>query len=194
MKTKDFFRYTARPLNIFVLVCILIFIIFFLEKIAANFFIVFTQQDTHNKQEAIESYFTVVSPSVFYGFNKIIENYPINFDLIFPNDREGLVKVYFEIITDSYPRNLLINIPLSFLMMLFTFWHGWARKNNRVCFGLWIIFVGVFGLAGLLTYLGLNHTTTIKCPACGKNRNLEQDKCIRCDAKLPGAKALIIAD
>jgi hypothetical protein len=172
----------------------LIFIIFFLEKIAANFFVVFSQNDTLDKRQVVENYFTVFSPPVFYGLNKTIENNPIDFDTVFPDDREGMIRGYVELVKDSYPRNLFICVPICIVMMLFVIWHGWARKSNRFCLALWAILVGLFGLAGLLTYLALNHTPIIKCPICGKKRNLEKDECIRCDAKLPGAKALIIAD
>jgi DNA-directed RNA polymerase subunit RPC12/RpoP len=166
-----------------------------LEKITANFFAVLSGQDTdtHNKIEFIESYFTIFSPPVFYGFNKIIENNPIDFKTDFPDDKEGMIKGYFELVTDSYPRNLLFCIIISSVMMLITLRHGWARKN-KFTLVLWALFVGLFNIAGLLTYLALNHTTTIKCPACGKKRNLEKDECIRCGAKLPEAKSVVIAD
>lgn len=40
-------------------------------------------------------------------------------------------------------------------------------------------------LAGLLTYLALNHTPVIECPVCGKRRGLAQVCCVRCLAELP---------
>ncbi|MHB0946276.1 MAG: hypothetical protein ACYC3B_03805 [Sedimentisphaerales bacterium] len=130
-------------------------------------------------------YTSVVSPPIFYGGNKIIENLPKSIEEIFPNDKEGLVRGYADLITTFYPRNLTASIALSVVMMLLTLWHGWSRKNNRLSLALWVILVGLFNVAGLLTYLALNHTTLIKCPACGKNRNLEMPACIHCQAELP---------
>lgn len=185
MKTRDFFRYAARPLNIFILLCILIFILVFLEAISANIFVVLTSQDKPVKQKFVETYFTAASPPIFYGGYKIMERVPKSIEEIFPNDKEGLVRGYVELITNSYPRNLTASIALSVVMMLLTLWHGWSRKNNRLSLALWVILVGLFNVAGLLTYLALNHTTLIKCPACGKRRNLEKPNCIHCRAELP---------
>jgi hypothetical protein len=194
MKAKDFFRYAAKPLNIFVPVCILIFIIIFFEIFAANIFSLFNQQNKLSVEEFTKSHFTVFSPPIFHTLNKVIENIPIDLENYFPDDKEGLVKGYVEMIKTFYPHKLVICLGISFIMMLITVWHGWARKNNRVSLVLWAILVGFFNLAGLLTYLAMNHTPTIKCSACGKKRNLERPDCIRCGANLPAAKALVIAD
>ena len=77
------------------------------------------------------------------------------------------------------------NWILSALMMGFAFLHGWPRRTSWAKFIFWLIFVGTFNLAGLLTYLALNHTTVIKCPVCGKRRGLTQIDCVRCEAELP---------
>jgi hypothetical protein len=77
------------------------------------------------------------------------------------------------------------NYLLSAVMMVFALWHGWARRTSWVKLILWLIIVGAFNLAGLLTYLGLNHTPVIKCPICGKKRGLESLACIRCGSNLP---------
>jgi len=49
----------------------------------------------------------------------------------------------------------------------------------------WVILAGLLNLAGVLTYLALNHTPVIKCPACGKKRGLEMDNCPQCGSPLP---------
>ena len=71
------------------------------------------------------------------------------------------------------------------MMMAFALWHGWARRTSWVKLILWLIIVGAFNLAGLLTYLALNHTPVIKCPACGKKRGLEMNNCSQCGRPLP---------
>jgi len=93
----------------------------------------------------------------------------------------GSVKAILEI----RPYRGLINRILSGLMMVFVFWHGWPRRTSWAKFIFWLVFTGLFNIVGLLTYLALNHTAVIKCPACGKRRGLAQVDCVRCKAQLP---------
>jgi len=86
---------------------------------------------------------------------------------------------------DIRPQGSIFNRLLSAVMMVFAFWHGWPRRTSWPKFLFWLAFVGIFNLAGLLTYLALNHTALIKCPACGKRRGLTQVNCIRCGEGLP---------
>jgi len=79
----------------------------------------------------------------------------------------------------------IINRISSLLIIGFVFWHGWPRRTSWAKFIFWLIFVGLFNIAGLLTYLALNHTAVIKCPACGKRRGLAQVDCVRCREQLP---------
>ena len=97
----------------------------------------------------------------------------------------GMMQNYATIITGFRPFHSSINYVLSVMMMAFALWHGWARRTSWVKLILWLIIVGAFNLAGLLTYLALNHTPVIKCPACGKKRGLEMDNCTRCGSPLP---------
>jgi hypothetical protein len=77
-----------------------------------------------------------------------------------------------------------LNLALSLLMAAAAFAHGWARRTSRAKFVFWLVFVGLFNLAGLLSYLALNHTAIIRCPACGKRRGLERPDCACCGALL----------
>ena len=86
---------------------------------------------------------------------------------------------------DIQPYGGVINRVLSALMMGFVFLHGWPRRTSWAKFFFWLVFVGLFNLAGLLTYLALNHTVVIKCPACGRRRGLARVDCARCQAQLP---------
>ncbi len=88
-------------------------------------------------------------------------------------------------IMDTRPYGGVINRVLSALMMGFVFLHGWPRRTSWVKFAFWLIFVGTFNLAGLFTYLDLNHTVVIKCPVCGKRRGLDRVDCVRCQVELP---------
>ncbi len=91
-------------------------------------------------------------------------------------------------IMDIRPYGGVINRVLSALMMIFVFWHGWPRRTSWAGFVFWLVFVGLFNLAGLLTYLALNHTVVIKCQVCGKRRGLERVDCVRCKTRLPAPK------
>jgi len=83
------------------------------------------------------------------------------------------------------PANSLWCCLLSIAMAGFAFLHGWPRRTSRGKLIFWLAFTLVFNLAGLLTYLALNHTTVIKCPVCGRRRGLAQVNCVRCGAELP---------
>ena len=88
-------------------------------------------------------------------------------------------------VQELQPYKGMINRILSALMMVFVFWHGWPRRTSWAKFVFWLVFTGLFNIAGLLTYLALNHTAVIKCPVCGKRRGLAQVDCVRCQGHLP---------
>ena len=88
-------------------------------------------------------------------------------------------------VLDIQPYGGVINRVLSALMMGFVFLHGWPRRTSWAKFVSWLVFVGAFNIAGLLTYLALNHTVVIKCPVCGRRRGLARVDCVRCQAELP---------
>ncbi len=100
-------------------------------------------------------------------------------------NRSDFFHSLVRMIMDIRPYDGVINRVLSALMMVFVFWHGWPRRTSWAGFAFWLIFVGILNLAGLLTYLALNHTAIIKCPVCGKRRGLAQVDCVRCQAELP---------
>jgi hypothetical protein len=110
----------------------------------------------------------------------------------------GVMQGYAFIITELRPLYNSLNYVLSAAMMAFALWHGWPRRTSKSKLILWLIIVGAFNLAGLLTYLGLNHTPVIKCTTCGKKRGLERFNCIRCGNTLPAPQRrptdLILAD
>jgi len=98
---------------------------------------------------------------------------------------DNLVAVCFEMVNMGKPDYSILSWVLSAAMMVIAFLHGWPRRTNLAKLIFWVIFVGLFNLAGILTYLALNHTTVIKCHACGKRRGLEKTGCVRCSAALP---------
>jgi hypothetical protein len=102
--------------------------------------------------------------------------------------RNDLAYEFASMVRDIRPGDSAINWLLSVAMMCFAFWHGWPRRKSWPKFLFWLAFVGIFNLAGLLTYLALNHVTVIKCPACGKSRGLTKVNCIRCGVELPAPK------
>ncbi len=74
---------------------------------------------------------------------------------------------------------------LSLVCMVIAVWHGWNRQSSRIGQGVWLVFVGLFNVAGLLTYLAMHHTSLVRCVACGKKRSLTQPSCVHCAAGLP---------
>jgi hypothetical protein len=90
-----------------------------------------------------------------------------------------------ELIRWSVPSIWYWNWIVSVAMVSIAFWHGWSRRTLPARLIAWLVFVGAFNIAGLLTYLALNHATVIKCHKRGKSRGLEQEQCIRCGAELP---------
>ena len=83
------------------------------------------------------------------------------------------------------PNSSILSWILTALMASLVVLHAWPRRTTWQRLIFWTIFTLAFNLAGLLTYLALNHTTVIKCKACGKRRGLERTDCIRCTAELP---------
>jgi len=99
--------------------------------------------------------------------------------------RFGIIRELVSITQENRADSSFINLFLGTLMVVFAFWHGWSRRTGWGRFIFWLVFVGLFNLAGLLTYLALNHTVVIKCPVCGRRRGLQIENCIRCKSQLP---------
>ncbi len=96
-----------------------------------------------------------------------------------------LIYDFAQIVAELRPGNNIFNWLLGLAMAGFAFWHGRPRQTSRGKLIFWLAFTLVFNLAGLLTYLALNHISMTKCSACGKNRGLAQVNCVRCGAELP---------
>jgi len=97
----------------------------------------------------------------------------------------GMIHAYEDIISNSIPESAVTNLLASAIMVIIALWHTWTRRTSWASLVMWLIFVAFFNLAGLLTYLALNHTPVIKCPVCSKRRGLERVDCVRCGAELP---------
>jgi hypothetical protein len=95
------------------------------------------------------------------------------------------ISGFADVARDFLPGNNILNWMLGLAMVGFAFWHGWPRQTSRAKLIFWLAFTLVFNLAGLLTYLALNHTPIIKCSSCGKSRCLGQVNCLRCGTELP---------
>ena len=98
---------------------------------------------------------------------------------------DNLSTLIAEIASETRPRLSKLSWLLTIAMMLLVLVHAWPRRTTWQKITFWLIFTAVFNVGGLLTYLALNHTTVIKCPACKKRRGLERTDCIRCAKELP---------
>ncbi len=74
---------------------------------------------------------------------------------------------------------------VTVVLLALTFLHIQSRNASKATIVFWLVLVGLFNLAGFLTYWAMNHTPTIKCSACGKRRGLTTTDCVRCGAALP---------
>ncbi len=95
------------------------------------------------------------------------------------------ISCSIQMISEIRPSNFLWNWLLALAMVGLAFMHGRPRLTSRPKLMFWLAFTLIFNLAGLLTYLALNHIPIIKCSACGKNRGLAHVNCVRCGAELP---------
>jgi hypothetical protein len=96
-----------------------------------------------------------------------------------------LTYEFAQMMAEIRPGDSIFNLLLSAAMMCFALWHAWGRRTSKMKLAFWLALVGAFNLAGLLTYLALNHTAVIRCPVCGRNRGLTQVNCVRCGEDLP---------
>jgi hypothetical protein len=91
----------------------------------------------------------------------------------------------FEITRYFRATQIVLHCSAVVLMVCAAFWHAWPRRTTKAKLIFWLVLVALFNLAGFLTYLALNHTTVIRCSACGKKRGLDQNDCPACKALLP---------
>ena len=70
-------------------------------------------------------------------------------------------------------------------MTLLALLHAWPRRTGWWTLAFWVVLVLAFNLAGLLTYLALNHTPVIRCSTCGRRRGLLRPDCPACRSPLP---------
>ncbi|MBL7153008.1 MAG: hypothetical protein ISS79_04780 [Phycisphaerae bacterium] len=103
-------------------------------------------------------------------------------------NRNEIVRETLLLIEQLRPGTRVWNFVIGALMVGFAAWHNWPRRTSRPRFIFWLVLVALFNLAGLLTYLALNHTPVIKCPACDKRRGLARTQCVRCQDQLPAPK------
>jgi hypothetical protein len=121
---------------------------------------------------------------------------PPLYNLVFRAFRPQLIKIMsqreYETSGELVHSLLLFVSPKSTINWLtavamagLVFLHAWPRRTSYTKLVFWLIFTVLFSVTGLLTYLALNHTPTIKCQTCGKKRGLSQPDCPRCGAPLP---------
>jgi len=128
-----------------------------------------------------KQHLTIVSPPVYdlcwyLGMDKIART---------KEEKSVVTDTFAQLVEWWRPEKAALNWALSIALMGFTLWHGWVRRTSWTRLVFWIVFTGLFNVAGMLTYWALNHTPIIKCPLCGKSRGLERSDCVRCGLELP---------
>ncbi len=97
-----------------------------------------------------------------------------------------LLRILVQTIYHLCPRYAVFNWLLSVVLTAVVFLHCRPRRTSNAQVIFWLVLTMLFGLAGLLTYLALNYTPAIKCPACRRRRGLKTSNCPNCGAALPG--------
>jgi hypothetical protein len=119
-----------------------------------------------------------VSPGLYCVNFLLSRSYTLRlFNMI--NQRAGIIPFWI------FPQARLDLLITSSLCLLLAWLHLKPREGSRVKLVLWLMFVLCFNLAGLLTYLALNHTPLVRCASCGKKRGLTSEACVRCQTPLP---------
>ncbi|MBN2139254.1 MAG: hypothetical protein JW720_15740 [Sedimentisphaerales bacterium] len=136
-------------------------------------------------RSAARRYVSLVSPALYdpllyFGFR-----YYASLDR---TRQDEFLREIFGMLRELHPGLSVWNWVLTAIMVGFTAWHAWPRRTSTARLVFWLVFVAAFNLAGLLTYLALNHTQVIKCPACGRHRGLNRPDCVRCRRELPTPK------
>ena len=127
------------------------------------------------------------SPPMYDFVAYVLAKYIWSLDDLFRSDGRFAREIFFSL--EAFRPGLRFwNWIVGALMVAFAYRHGRPRSTTRAPLDFWLEYVGLFNIAGLLTYLALNHTPLIKCPSCGKGRGLNQPKCVRCQADLPAPK------
>jgi len=126
--------------------------------------------------------------------------YDVFFQILFGFFRDQLIRhpelsdFVREFIRFS-PNSNPYSYMLSLLLAGFVFFHAWPRRKSMVSLVGWVIFAFLFNIVGLLVYLALNFTPTIKCHSCNKRRGLNMPQCPHCRAELsvagPGRLSII---
>ena len=100
-------------------------------------------------------------------------------------DRCQLLEIAVEVLDHARPRHSIGNWLISGLLLLVMLWHARPRRNGWGGLVWWGGLVLGGNLAGLLTYLALQHSSLITCPICNQPRGLEVIYCPHCRSVLP---------
>ena len=98
---------------------------------------------------------------------------------------QGIRYVLVTSLLRHAPVHDILTWAVVLLLTAAAFLHAWPRRTSWVSLVGWLILVAAFNLAGLLTYLALNHTAVIRCPSCNKRRSLTRPDCPACGRPLP---------
>lgn len=139
----------------------------------------YTNYKSHEERsKEIFKYITSISPVVYF---------PAAFfthDLKLPGNIHPFFNIVKEAFSYTAPVLLWVNIAVSVLMAAVAFFHGLPRRTSDFQLIGWVVFVLLFNLAGLLSYLSLNHFPVIKCSHCGKRRHVKSLNCPSCGKPL----------
>lgn len=142
--------------------------------------------DPYSGQDVLKK-LTCVSPIFYSGLLKAMQK------CIGPGVwRDSVLRIWSEIIGGTQylkPWSVGLTMLVSILLSGVVFWHGMFRRRGPYGLAFWMVFVVVFNVAGLLTYLALNHVPVIRCYKCRNKRHLKSEFCPSCGAGLAEPEA-----
>jgi len=127
-----------------------------------------------------QKYVRFVSPLAYYFLHK---SFGEDFWRGFRRD-VGIGDFISTVITELSPVGY-VGWLITLIAVAVVYWHGIKRKPGWLWLISWLVLTSLFNVAGLLTYLSLNHTPAIICPKCQKPRGLLTEDCPRCGKPLP---------
>ncbi len=142
------------------------------------------EQKTHledNLQKNFRSFLSKASPPFYDLSNRYFFRF---FGRSLYETNRDIFEV-FRIFIHYAPSYNPFSYILSLLMAGIVFVHAWPRRKSMVGLIGWIVFAALFNIVGLLVYLALNYTPTVKCHKCNKRRGLSTARCPHCGADLP---------
>jgi hypothetical protein len=130
----------------------------------------------------LKQYVSVTSPPVHHLLCKVFAR---ELFMLANQQDNSMGRDIAQTILEFQPQKPLTAWLLGAAMGGLALLHARPRRTSYAKIVFWLAFTVLFSVIGLLTYLALNHTPTIKCQTCGRRRGLARPECPRCGVSIP---------